>query len=268
MKTLSKLINAVSFENALEKNSMHRIYENLNGTGKEVIPKSLKVYILAAFSWSICLISGLKGAGFPITASIIILGIFIGFIRSKRYFKNAAYTIAVYLITQTAVLFFFSVWMPWENPDMIRTYAILYILFGYGLSFYIIRIRLIENIQINYLIKDGKLIRKRKTIKILKIVAVILGLALVVAIWVTRFYTISSDWWNSSNNYDYSYDSLVGTVLYVFSSFIAFANLALFTLFPTVLLKTSVVLDGFIYKKYSLDFQKEYEFTDKEWYGE
>lgn len=158
--------------------------------------------------------------------------------------------------------------MPWENPDMIRTYAILYILFGYGLSFYIIRIRLIENIQINYLIKDGKLIRKRKTIKILKIVAVILGLALVVAIWVTRFYTISSDWWNSSNNYDYSYDSLVGTVLYVFSSFIAFANLALFTLFPTSLLKTSVVLDGFIYKKYSLDFQKEYEFTDKEWYGE
>ncbi|MBC2377453.1 hypothetical protein HBP49_04410 [Listeria welshimeri] len=98
--------------------------------------------------------------------------------------------------------------------------------------------------------------------------AVILGLALVVAIWVTRFYTISSDWWNSSNNYDYSYDSLVGTVLYVFSSFIAFANLALFTLFSTSLLKTSVVLDGLIYKKYSLDFQKEYEFTDKEWYGE
>ncbi|EDK4068535.1 hypothetical protein GGC09_07305, partial [Listeria monocytogenes] len=77
MNTLSKLINSVSFENALEKNSMHRVYVNLNGTGKELIPKSMKVYFLAGFSWFICLISGIKGASFPIVASIIILGIFI-----------------------------------------------------------------------------------------------------------------------------------------------------------------------------------------------
>ncbi|WP_260449291.1 hypothetical protein [Listeria marthii] len=268
MNTLTKLINFVSSENALEKNSMHRLYENLNGTGKEVMPKSLKLYILAGFSWLICLISGAKGVGFPITASIIILGVFIGYARSKPYFKNAAYTISVYLITQTAVLFFFSVWMPWRNPDLTKTFAITYILLGYALSFYIIRIRLIEDVQINYLINDGKLIRKRKTIKVLKIIATILGVSLVVAMLVTRIYTMNSDWWNNSDNYDYSYDSFAGTIIYIFSIFIGLANLALFTLFPTSLLKSSVVVNGLIYKKHSADFQKEYEFTDKEWYGE
>lgn len=79
----------------------------MNGTGKELILKSMKVYFLAGFSWFICLISGIKGAGFPIVASIVILGVFIGYVRSKHYFKNAAYTIAVYLITQTTVLFSF-----------------------------------------------------------------------------------------------------------------------------------------------------------------
>lgn len=90
MNTLSKLINSVSFENALEKNSIHRVYENLNGTGKELILKSMKVYFLAGFSWFICLISGIKGAGFPIVASIVILGVFIGYVRSKHYFKKCS----------------------------------------------------------------------------------------------------------------------------------------------------------------------------------
>ncbi|AFH81247.1 hypothetical protein [Listeria monocytogenes] len=71
--------------------------------------------------------------------------------------KNAAYTIAVYLITQTTVLFFFSVWIPWGNPDLTKKQR-----------FQIVRVRLIENIPINYLISDGKLIRKRKMIKIFK----------------------------------------------------------------------------------------------------
>lgn len=268
MNTLSKLINSVSFENALEKNSMHRVYVNLNGTGKELIPKSMKVYFLAGFSWFICLISGIKGASFPIVASIIILGIFIGFVRSKHYFKNTAYTIAVYLLTQTTVLFFFSVWMPWGNPDMTKTIAVLYILVGYTLSFYIVRVRLIENIQINYLINDGKLIRKRKMIKILKIVVAISGVSLVFAVLGMKDYAMSSDWWTSSENYDYSFDSFAGIITYILFTFIGLVNLALFTLFPTSLLKTSVVVNGFIYKKYSEEFRKEYEFTDKEWYGE
>lgn len=39
MNTLSKLLDSISFESALEKNSLHRIYETLNGTGKELFPE-------------------------------------------------------------------------------------------------------------------------------------------------------------------------------------------------------------------------------------
>ncbi|EFR88863.1 conserved hypothetical protein, partial [Listeria marthii FSL S4-120] len=39
MNTLSKLLDSISFENTLEKNSLHHIYETLNGTGKEIFPR-------------------------------------------------------------------------------------------------------------------------------------------------------------------------------------------------------------------------------------
>lgn len=50
--------------------------------------------------------------------------------------------------------------------------------------------------------------------------------------------------------------------------FIGLSVLFLVTLLPTLLLNTSAVVDGYVYKKYSEAFRKEYEFTEKEWYGE
>ncbi|EAF4287895.1 hypothetical protein CXN37_10245 [Listeria monocytogenes] len=94
------------------------------------------------------------------------------------------------------------------------------------------------------------------------------GVSLVFAVLGMKDYTMSSDWWTSSDNYDYSYDSFAGTITYILFTFISLVNLSLFTLFPTSLLKTSVVVNGFVYKKYSEEFRKEYDFTDREWYGE
>ncbi|EAW7252495.1 hypothetical protein RVZ54_001509 [Listeria monocytogenes] len=94
------------------------------------------------------------------------------------------------------------------------------------------------------------------------------GVSLVFAVLGMKDYAMSSDWWTSSENYDYSVDSFAGIITYILFTFIGLVNLALFTLFPTSLLKASVVVDGFIYKKYSEEFRKEYEFTDREWYGE
>ncbi|MBF2514147.1 hypothetical protein IA833_06970 [Listeria marthii] len=270
MNTLSKLLDSISFESALEKNSLHHIYEMLNGTGKEIFPRTLKIFVFASISWLICLFSGYNWYVFLILASIIIIGICIGYFRSSLYFKNAAYTLSVYLFTQTA-LFFYITSIEISDSTMInRIAACLYILFGYCLSLYITKIKLIENVQTKYLANDGKLGKKKGTIKAVKILSAVLVGFIVIVIAGMQFYRVNKWWIDGSNSDALSglNGTFAGTILSAILMVIGVAILVIITLLPTLLLNTAAVVDGYIYKKYAEEFRKEYEFTEREWYGE
>lgn len=270
MNTLSKLLDSISFESTLEKNSLHHIYETLNGTGKEIFPQTLKIFVFASISWLICLFSGYNWYVFPILASIIIIGICIGYFRSSLYFKNAAYTLSVYLFTQTALVFYITSIEISDSTMINRIAACLYILFGYCLSLYITKIKLIENVQTKYLANDGKLGKKKRTIKAIKILSAVLVSFIVIVIAGMQFYRVNKWWIDGSNSDALSglNGTLAGTILSAILMVIGVAILVIITLIPTLLLNTAAVVDGYIYKKYAEEFRKEYEFTEKEWYGE
>ncbi|MBC2102849.1 hypothetical protein HCB11_11140 [Listeria marthii] len=270
MNTLSKLLDSISFENTLEKNSLHHIYETLNGTGKEIFPRTLKIFVFASISWLICLFSGYNWYVFPILASIIIIGICIGYFRSSLYFKNAAYALSVYLFTQTALVFYITSIEISDSTMINRIAACLYILFGYCLSLYITKIKLIENVQTNYLANDGKLGKKKGTIKAVKILSAVLVGFIVIVIAGMQFYRVNKWWIDGSNSDALSglNGTFAGTILSAILMVIGVAILVIITLLPTLLLNKAAVVDGYIYKKYAEEFRKEYEFTEKEWYGE
>lgn len=270
MSPLSKLLDSISFESTLEKNSLHHIYETLNGTGKELFPRTLKIFVFASISWLICLFSGYNWYVFPILASIIIIGICIGYFRSSLYFKNAAYALSVYLFTQTTFVFYITSIEISDSIMINRIAACLYILFGYCLSLYITKIKLIENVQTKYLANDGKLGKKKGTIKAVKILSAVLVSFIVIVIAGMQFYRVNKWWIDGSNSDALSglNGTLAGTILSAILMVIGVAILVIITLLPTLLLNTAAVVDGYIYKKYAEEFRKEYEFTEKEWYGE
>ncbi|MBC1548239.1 hypothetical protein HCJ27_14140 [Listeria sp. FSL L7-1435] len=270
MNPLSKLLDSISFESTLGKNSLHHIYETLNGTGKEIFPRTLKIFVFASISLLICLFSGYNWYVFPILASVIIIGICIGYFRSSLYFKNAAYTFSVYLFTQTALVFYITSIQISDNLMTNRIAACLYILFGYCLSLYIIKIKLIENVQIKYLANDEKLGKKKGTIKAIKILSAVLVGFIVIVIVGMQFYRVNKWWIDGSNSDALSglNETLAGIILSTILVVIGVAILVIITLLPTLLLNAAAVVDGYIYKKYAEEFRKEYEFTEKEWYGE
>lgn len=269
MRTFSKLVEQVSFVDSLKSNSIHHVYETLNGTGKELLPMSLKIVIFAAISWLICIFSVNNWYVFPIVASVIVVVIIIGYFRSSLYFRKAAYTMAVYLFTQTALIFYIASLEISGSNVINRIVALLYILLMYGLSFYVIQIKLIENVQTKYLADDGKQIKKKRTIKLVKVLSTVLVSFIIVVIAGMQFYMVNK-WWIDGSNYEFLSGfngTLIGTVLSAVFVFIGIAALILITLLPTLLLDASVVVDGYIYKKYAEKYRVEYEFTEEEWYG-
>ncbi|WP_228465711.1 hypothetical protein [Listeria marthii] len=177
---------------------------------------------------------------------------------------------SVYLFTQTALVFYITSIEISDSTMINRIAACLYILFGYCLSLYITKIKLIENVQTKYLANDGKLGKKKGTIKAVKILSAVLVGFIVIVIAGMQFYRVNKWWIDGSNSDALSglNGTLAGTILSAILMVIGVAILVIITLLPTLLLNAAAVVDGYIYKKYAEEFRKEYEFTEKEWYGE
>ncbi len=270
MSLFSKLVEEISFEQSLEKNSMHQIYTTLNGTGKELLPKTVKIFIFGVIAWVVCLFSSNNWFLFPIIASIIILATVIAYFKSSLYFKAALYNVAMYLFTQTALIFYLSSVEISENVIINRVIIFFYMVAGYTLSFYVIRLKLLEIIQTRYLAIDEERLKKRGPIKLVRTLSIILVSFMIVAIAGMQLYRVNK-WWLSGSDPDFLVGlngTFMGTILSVVLIGVAIIIVLLITLLPTLLLNATTVVDGCIYKKYSEDFRKEYEFTEKEWYGE
>ncbi|MBC1520122.1 hypothetical protein HB912_00495 [Listeria aquatica] len=270
MSLFSKIVNQISFEKALEKNSLNQICITLNGTGKELLSKTLKIFIFAVVSLLVCLFSSNNWFVFPIIAAIIILVTVIGYFRSSLYFKTAIYNIAIYLFVQTALIFYISSLEVTDSSFINRVIAIVYILIGYSLSFYVIKLKLLEKVQTRYLETEEKQLRKRKSIKAIRILSIVLVSLSIIIIAGMQLYRINK-WWFGGTDADFLAGlngTFAGTI--IASVFVCIALLVLFliTLLPTLLLNATTVVDGYIYKKYSEDFRTEYEYTEEEWYGE
>ncbi|WP_088825592.1 MULTISPECIES: hypothetical protein [Listeria] len=265
-----KLVDQISFESALAKISLHQAYETLNGTGKELLPKTLKIYVFAAISWLICFFSSNNWFVFPIIATLVIVGIIVGYFRSNLYFKKAGYNVAVYLFVQTALVFYIASSEISGSLMLNRTVSLVYILVCYYLSLYVVKVKLIECVQVKYLFNDSKKIKMSRAIKAVKILSSTLIAFIVILIAIMQFFRFNKSWIEGAN-YDFLSGlngTFMGTVVAGFSIAIGISVLFLISLLPTLLFNAAFVADGLILRKYSENFRKQYEFTENEWYGE
>lgn len=269
MKDIFKLIANISFSNALEKNTLHKVYETINDPKKEVFSKKFKVTLLAISSWGISLFSNINWFIFPILSSLIIIYGLVFYFRSPHYLKKAAYNSITYLFSQNALIFYISSLEVSNNVLLNRIISMLYIILSYSLSVYIVKIKLIDNAQETYLSENNHIVR-RSIIKIVKIFSSLLVIFITVLIAAMQIYRFNK-WWINNNDYNFLSGlngSLLGNVLSVASVFIGIFILSMVTLLPTLLLNSQVVVRGLVLKKYSEEFRNEYEFERKEWYGE
>ncbi|MGM0219305.1 hypothetical protein [Enterococcus sp. AZ126] len=269
MKNISKLIDTISFSNALEKNALHKVYETINDSKKELFPKTLKVLILASISWSISLFSGINWFIFPILSLLIIIYGIVLYFKSPLYFKKAAYNSVIYLFTQNMFIFYICSLEISSSVLLNRSLSIIYIILSYSLSLYIVKIKLIDSIQDKYLSKNEKLSKKR-IIKIVRVFSATLVSFIAILIIVIQFYRFNK-WWINNNDFNFLSGlngSVIGNILSVISVFIGIFLLSTITLLPTLLLNSEILADGLILQRYSEDFRKKYEFEKKEWYNE
>ncbi|MGM0214466.1 hypothetical protein [Enterococcus sp. AZ109] len=269
MKDVSKLIEAISFPHALEKNTLHKVYETMNDPKNELFPKTLKVFVLAGVSWSISLFSSINWFISPVfSLSMVICGI-VFYFRSPLYFKKAAYDSVIYLFAQNMFIFYICSLEISDSVLLNRTVAVIYIILSYSFSLYIVKIKLIDTIQEKYLLGREEKI-KANIIKIVRAFSVVLVTFIAILITVMQFYRFNK-WWINSNDYDFLSGlngSIIGNIIVIISVFIGIFVLSTITLLPTLLLDSETLADGLILRRYSEDFRKEYEFEKEKWYSE
>lgn len=269
MNDISKLIGTIPFSNALEKITFQKVYETINDPQKELFPKTLKVFVLACISWGVSLFSSINWFIFPILSLLIIIYGMVFYFKSPLYFKKAAYNSVIYLFTQNMFIFYICSLEISNSVLLNRTLAIIYIILSYSLSLYIVKIKLIDNIQDKYLSKNEKLSKKR-IIKIVRVFSATLVSFITISIVVMQFYRFNK-WWINNNDFNFLSGlngSVIGNILSVISVFIGIFILSTITLLPTLLLNSETLSDGLILQRYSEEFRKEYKFEKREWYNE
>ncbi|MGM0124829.1 hypothetical protein IGI37_002223 [Enterococcus sp. AZ194] len=269
MKDISKLIDCIDFSNALEKNTLHKVYETIHDPKEDLLPRTLKVFILASISWIVSLLSSINWFIFPILSLLIVIYGLVFYFKCPSYLNKAAYNSVFYLFTQTMFIFFICSLEISTNVLMNRCLATIYIIVSYSLSLYIVKIKLIDTIQVKYLPKNKELSKKR-LIKIVRIFSSTLATFIAISIMVMQFYRLNK-WWINNNDFTFLSglnNSVIGNILAIISVFMGISILSLITLLPTLLLRLEILADGLLLQKYSEDFRKEYEFEKKEWYGE
>ncbi|MHC5216487.1 hypothetical protein ACYSNR_07450 [Enterococcus sp. LJL128] len=268
MKELFKLIEEISFPIALDRNTMHKVYFTINKPETELLPKSLKISLFGAVSLIIGLFSKTNGIAFPIISALLVFFIWIFYFKSLPFFRNAAYAIATYLFTQNAVVFYFSALKITSNPTMNIIISSVYILTSFLLSFYIIKVKLIEAIKEKYLPENELLLKMKSTKHIKRLMSVLFAFLLIV-IGLMQFYRINKSWLSDLDSDFLSglNGSLFGNILSIFSVIIGVAILMLVTILPTLIINSESIIDGLLLKKFSEEFRQEYEFTKNEWYG-
>ncbi|WP_172209553.1 hypothetical protein [Pseudolactococcus hodotermopsidis] len=269
MKEIYKLVSEISLSNVLKRNTFQKVFEILYGVGEKGISQNLKVYILALISWLVSLVSSVNWIIFPISSTIITFTLLTVYCKRPRFLNDVAYTLATFLLCQNTVIFYLASIKISENVILNRSVTLFYVLICYFLSFYIVKIKLLDSIQESYF-ADSKNIIKSNAIKNIKLLSSILVLFVILLISAMQLYRLNK-WWIKSYNLEFLAGlngTILGNIFSIISVFIAIIIVLLFTMIPTLFLNSDIIVNGLLLRKYSEEFRKEYDFTKEEWYGE
>ncbi|MBC1442615.1 hypothetical protein HCI96_05540 [Listeria seeligeri] len=250
-------MNNVSYENAKQKINSQEI-EQLNSKIEHTSSYTGKIVGSILFA----LLLGLPAINYYaiyLVGVLIFLSILaVKYVTLKPIFKILNYNMVLFLVWQTAAIFFMIVFLR-VKADTYHLIPSLYIILSYGFSFLLVRAR------INTYVKEafGEIHNSKKSI-FSKTITKILSVFLVVVVVAVLFYR-GNKWWLMHMNATVETPSFFVYAVWGIGLLVLLIG---FTLLPTLLFSPSQYVKGRLIKKYSEEFRQEYGFTEKEWYGE
>ncbi|MBC2062877.1 hypothetical protein IA940_00650 [Listeria marthii] len=251
------MMKNVSYEEARHAISPKEI-EQLNTKKKHTSGYIGKIAGSILFALLLCLPAINYYPIYPAVACILLSGLLIKYVALKPIFKVTNYNLVLFLVWQTAAIFFMIVFLRVE-ADRYHLIPLVYIILGYGGSILLIRARVNTYVKeiFETTAKSGKRVFSNTITKIL-------GAFLVLVVIAALFYR-GNKWWLMNM------DAAVGN-----SSFLEYvvwgvgllALLIGFTLLPTLLFSPPQYVKARLIEKYAEEFRKTTNFTEKEWYGE
>ncbi|EAD1188011.1 hypothetical protein FPV71_10745 [Listeria monocytogenes] len=251
------MMKNVSYEEARHAINSKEI-EQLNTKKKHTSGYIGKISGSILFALLLCLPAINYYPIYPTIACILLGGLLIKYIDLKPISKVTNYNLVLYLIWQTATIFFMIVFLRVE-ADRYHLIPLVYIIWGYGGSILLIRARVNTYVKeiFETTAKSGKKVFSN-------IITKILGAFLVLAVIAVLFYR-GNKWWLMNMNAAVGNSSFLEYVVWGIGLLILLIG---FTLLPTLLFSPSQYVKARVIGKYAEEFQKSYEFTENEWYGE
>jgi len=268
MNSFWNLVKEIPLSNFLLKTPYQEVLENLDNHEKGILTKNSKLFLSSLFGWGISLFSTINWFVFPVSSSLIILANLILFLRSKNFFKEAAYSIALYVSCQTALIFYVASIKVSNTTSWNRIASTTYILISFLLVLFVVKTKLMENLQARYL--PDKKMTHFLSIKMVKRVSKFIVIFIALYLAALQFFRVNK-WWLRNFNPDLLSGlngTFLGNILSIISVIIGLVVLMLVTLIPTILLDIKVIVTGLLLRDYSEEVRNEYGFTEKEWYGE
>ncbi|MBC1385929.1 hypothetical protein HB829_00805 [Listeria innocua] len=251
------MMKNVSYEEARDTISSKEI-EQINTMKEHTSNYVVKIVVSILFALLLCLPAINYYPIYPAVACILIGSLLIRYFTLQPIFKVTNYNLVLYLVWQTAAIFFMIVFLRVE-ADRYHLIPLVYIILGYGGSILLIRAR------VNTYVKDIFETTAKSGKKVFSnIITKILGAFLVLAVIAVLFYRVNK-WWLMNMDAAVGNSSFLEYVVWGIGLLILLIG---FTLLPTLLFSPSQYVKARLIEKYAEEFRKTYGFTKKEWYGE
>lgn len=247
--------------NEVEKNIYFEDINSLILTSNKNSSCTVKI-ILAIIMSMLLSLPSLNYYGIFSFISIILLSVLgIAYLTLNRFQKKVKYDLFIYLIVQTGIIFFLTVFL-YMKSDTYHIIPAIYIVLGYISSFFITYFKTINYIRHVYTISEKK---KNKFSEILatktsKLLQFFLSFTLIGMV----LYRVNK-WWLLNVNITFSTVSVWEYIVWGVGLFIVLVGV---TLLPTLLIQPEKLVKYFLIDKYSEEFRERYDYSKKEWYGE
>lgn len=250
-------MNNVSYENAKQKINSQEI-EQLNSKIEHTSSYTGKIVGSILFALLLGLPSTNYYAIYLIGALFFLSILVVRYVTFKPIFKILNYNTVLFLVWQTAAIFFMIVFLR-VKADTYHLIPLLYIILSYGFSFLFIRARTNTYVKETF----GEIHNSKKRV-FSKTITKILSIFLAVVIISILFYR-GNKWWLINMNTTLETSGFLQYAIWGIGLLVLLIG---FTLLPTLLFSPSQYVKGRLIKKYAEEFRKEYGFTEKKWYGE
>ncbi|MGX7149461.1 hypothetical protein [Enterococcus ureasiticus] len=220
-----------------------------------------KIILSSLFSALISLPSINYYWGISLVSLSILFFLLVKYLTLNNFQKVVNYNIYLYMILQTGMIFFLTVFL-YIKKDSYHIAPVIYIIISYMISLFIVYFKTSNLLRAKYKLEHGKWSKKSeffatKTSKLLQIFVILIVLGAII-------YRINR-WWLLNVDITFESVSIAEYILWGGGLILLLVGL---TLLPTLLIKPESIVKYKLIEKYAEEFRERYDYSKKEWYGD